>query len=155
MKINPEYADFLMDEAIKQALKAYEKSEVPVGAVIAKDGEIIAFAHNLVESNSLVTSHAEILAIQEASKKSGDWRLNDCVLCVTLEPCSMCMGAIKLARIPTIIFGAGDSYKGACGSLFDLSEDKRLGSVQKVISGIREKECSELLKKFFKEKRQN
>ena len=152
MKINPQVTEFLMREALKEA---FFKNEVPVGAVIAYQEKIIARAHNKVENNKKVTQHAEILVIEKASRKLQDWRLQDCILCVTLEPCTMCMGAIKLARIPTLIIGAGDSEKGACGTLFDLSLDKRLGTVQKVISGVLKEECSGILKEFFRGKRNN
>ena len=155
MKINPQVTEFLMREALKEAKKAFFKNEVPVGAVIAYQEKIIARAHNKVENNKKVTQHAEILVIEKASRKLQDWRLQDCILCVTLEPCTMCMGAIKLARIPTLIIGAGDSEKGACGTLFDLSLDKRLGTVQKVISGVLKEECSGILKEFFRGKRNN
>lgn len=154
MNISPELAENLMLKALTEAKKAALAEEVPVGAVIAKaDGQVIAFAHNEVECQKDATQHAEILAIQRAAKFTGDWRLKDCILAVTLEPCSMCLGAIKLARIPVVIFGAYDPEKGACGSLFDLSIDSRLGPVPKVISKIKETECQQILKDFFKAKR--
>jgi len=151
--LDREHIENLMDEALVQAEHAAKSEEVPVGAVIEKDGEIIARAHNLVESDHTVCSHAEILAINAASKVLGDWRLTDCNLYVTLEPCCMCIGSIKLARLSTLIFGAHDPQMGSCGSLFDLSGDARLGATPRVISGIREEQCRKLMQGFFKSHR--
>lgn len=139
--------------ALEQAKLAKAKNEVPIGAVIYKDGQIIARSHNLVESNKNVAQHAEVLAITEASKAIGDWRLNDCILCVTIEPCTMCSGAIKLSRISTVIYGAADPSMGAFGSLYDISQDPRPGPVPRVITGVFENECASLVKDFFASKR--
>ena len=140
-----------MEQAILEAKKAFEEGEVPVGAVIARNGEIIARAHNQIEINEDVSAHAEVLALKAAGLALNNWRLNDCILCVTLEPCTMCIGAIKLARIPTLIFAAKDPRCGACGSVVDLANDPRLGAVPQLTTGIYEQECSKLLKDFFVE----
>ncbi len=138
-----------MLEAIAQAKGAAASGEVPVGAVIAHNNTIIGRGRNTTERDQTIIAHAELHAIQEASKKLGTWRLNDCIMCVTLEPCTMCLGAIRLARIPVIIFGAGDSQQGAVGSLYDLSLDERLGALPRVIRNIKAPECQGLLKEFF------
>jgi tRNA(adenine34) deaminase len=138
-----------MNEALKEAARAASLGEVPVGAVIARDETIIGRGHNTTEQDNTVIAHAETHAIQEASRTVGDWRLADCIMCVTLEPCTMCTGAIRLARIPIVVFGAGDSKQGAMGSLYDLSLDDRLGTPPRVISGILKDECENVLKRFF------
>ncbi|MEX0598078.1 MAG: nucleoside deaminase [Candidatus Paceibacterota bacterium] len=143
----------LMAAALQEAELASRKEEVPVGAVIWHENQIIARAHNLVETNKDSSAHAELLAIQDAGKKLGDWRLSNCILAVTLEPCTMCLGAIKLARIPNLIIGLMDPVKGACDSIFDLTNDPRLGPKIKVLAGVLPKESELLLKRFFKTKR--
>ncbi len=143
----------LMELALLEAEKAADAGEVPVGAVIYYQGEVIAEAHNLVETGKDSSAHAEILAIKMAAQKLGDWRLNECILAVTLEPCTMCLGAIKLARIPNLIIGLMDPARGACGSLYDLSQDSRLGPEITVISEVLADSSAELLKRFFQEKR--
>lgn len=142
-----------MKEALKEAKKAYKKLEVPVGAVIVKDGKIIARAHNLKETKKDTTKHAEILAIQKASKKIGQWRLLECEMYVTLEPCSMCAGAIINSRIKKIYLGANDEKTGAVGSVFNLFEDYTFNHKVEVEKGILKQECENILKKFFKELR--
>jgi tRNA(adenine34) deaminase len=142
-----------MKQALLEAKKASSSDEVPVGAVISHNSQIIGRGHNQTETSASVVHHAEMIAIQQASKHLQNWRLNECVLCVTLEPCTMCLGAIRLARIPVVVFGAGDSRQGAAGSLYDLSKDPRLGETPRVISGICSTECTSLLKEFFKGKR--
>lgn len=149
MSINKAFFEDLMAEAVKEAEKAKSAGEVPIGAVIANQHGIIAGGHNLTESEKSVTKHAEISAIESAGQKLGNWRLNDCILCVTLEPCTMCTGAILLARIGTVVFGTGDSRQGAMGSLYDLSDDERFGKPPRVIRGVMEDECRELLQGFF------
>ena len=139
-----------MKQALKEAKKAYEKLEVPVGAVIVKDGKIIAKAHNLKETKTDTTKHAEILAIQKASKKLESWRLLDCEMYITLEPCSMCAGAIINSRIKKIYIGALDEKTGAAGSVLNLFEDYKFNHKVEVESGIMEKECESILKEFFK-----
>lgn len=143
-----------MIEALKEAKKAYEKQEVPVGAVIVKNGKIIARAHNLKETKNIVTAHAEILAIEKASKKLNSWRLIDCDMYVTLEPCTMCMGAIILARIKNLYIGALDPKTGACGSFVDLSELKYNHTVN-IFKGILQDKCEYIIKDFFKNLRRN
>lgn len=142
-----------MKEALKEAKKAYEKLEIPVGAVIVKEGKIITRAHNLKESKHDTTKHAEILAIQKASKKLESWRLIDCDMYVTLEPCSMCAGALINARIRKLYIGTLDEKTGACGSVLNLFEDYKFNHKVEVEKGIMQKECEEILKNFFKDLR--
>ncbi len=144
-----------MKEALKEAQKAYQKKEVPVGAVIVKDGKIIARAHNIKEEKNDTTKHAEILAISKASKKLQSWRLTDCEMYVTLEPCSMCAGACIGARIKKVYIGTMDLKTGSCGSVLNLLEDYTFNHKVELQTGILQKECEELLKKFFKELRQS
>jgi tRNA(adenine34) deaminase len=144
--------DQAMDLAIGQAKAS--GIDVPVGAVLlAPSGQVVASAHNERELTGDPTAHAELLAIQRVGKAKGDWRLEDLTLVVTLEPCVMCAGAIVAARIPKVIFGAFDEKVGAAGSRYDLLRDSRLGNPVEVIAGIREQECSALLKAFFEDKR--
>lgn len=142
-----------MKEALKEAKKAYKKEEIPVGCVIVKNGQIIAKAHNLKETKNLATAHAEILAIEKAARKLGTWRLSDCEMYITLEPCTMCMGAIILSRIKKVYIGTMDEKTGACGSFIDLQKFKYNHKVEIEI-GIMKKECEKILKDFFKELRQ-
>lgn len=142
-----------MKEALKEAKKAYEKLEVPVGCVIVKDGKIIARAHNLKETKADTTKHAEILAIQKASKKLNSWRLLDCEMYVTLEPCSMCAGAIINSRIKKIYIGALDEKTGACGSVLNLFEDYKFNHKVEIQKDVMKIECETILKEFFKELR--
>ena len=142
-----------MKEALKQAQKAYDKLEVPVGAIIVKDGQIIARAYNQKEEKQDTTNHAEILAIKKASQKLGSWRLNDCDMYVTLEPCSMCAGALIQSRIRKVYIGALDEKTGACGSVLNLLNDYKFNHNVEVETGILKEECEEMLKKFFKELR--
>ena len=139
-----------MKQALKEAKKAYEKLEVPVWAVIVKDGKIIARAHNLKETKTDTTKHAEILAIQKASKKLESWRLLDCEMYITLEPCSMCAGAIINSRIKKIYIGALDEKTGAAGSVLNLFEDYKFNHKVEVEKGVMQKECENILKDFFK-----
>ena len=138
-----------MKEALKEAQKAYKKLEVPVGAIIVKDGRIVARAHNLKETKNDTIKHAEILAIEKASKKLGNWRLIDCEMYVTLEPCPMCAGAIVNSRIKKVNIGAMDEKTGACGSKLNLLQDFNFDTKVDMESGILENECRELLQKFF------
>lgn len=142
-----------MAAALKEAEKAAKKGEVPVGAVIVHEGKVIARGHNKRELANDPAAHAEFLAIQAAAKKLGRWRLSGTTLFVTLEPCLMCMGAIILARIPRLVFGAFDPKAGACGSLYDISEDKRLNHRVHVTSGVMGTESQEALKDFFRKLR--
>lgn len=142
-----------MNIAIKEANKAFLSNEVPIGAVIVKDNKVIAKAHNLKEKNKDVTSHAEILAIKKASKKLNNWRLNDCTMYVTLEPCAMCASAISQARISKVIFALEDKNNGAIINGPKLYKFKTNNLSPIVECGILEKESLMLLKKFFKNKR--
>ncbi len=142
-----------MKEALKEAKKAYKKGEVPVGAVIVKENEIIARAHNLKEVKNDTTKHAEIIAIQKASKKLGAWRLEDSEMYVTLEPCTMCAGAIINARIKKVYIGTLDPKTGACGSVLNLFEDYKFNHKVEYETGIMKEECEGILKNFFKELR--
>ena len=148
-----ELKEKFMKEAIKEAQKAYKKLEVPVGAVIVKDGEILARAHNLKETKFDTTKHAEILAIQKARKKLKSWRLIDCELYITLEPCSMCAGAIINSRIKKIYIGAMDEKTGAAGSKLNLFKDYTFNHNVEVETNVMKEECEEILKNFFKELR--
>lgn len=143
----------IMKEALKEAKKAYNKLEVPVGAVIVRDGQIIARAHNLKESKKDTTNHAEILAIQKASKKLGSWRLLDCEMYVTLEPCTMCAGAIIQARVGKLYIGTMDYKTGACGSVLNVLEDYPFNHKVEYETGILKDECENILQEFFKELR--
>ena len=142
-----------MKEALKEAQKAYDKEEVPIGAVIVKNDKIIARAHNLRETKKKAIAHAEILAIEKACKKLDAWRLEDCDLYVTLEPCVMCAGAIINARIKNLYIGTMDEKGGAVGSKINLLKDIKLNHDVEVKSGILKEECSKILKDFFKELR--
>jgi tRNA(adenine34) deaminase len=142
-----------MDLALKGARRAALMGEVPVGAVIVRSGEVLSQAHNLRETGNCPTAHAEILAIEAASKKLGAWRLGDCALYVTLEPCLMCWGAIVLARIPEVFFGAYDPKAGVCGSILSLHEEDRFNHRPQVTGGIRSEECGKILSEFFEELR--
>ena len=135
-----------MKKALQEAKKAYNKLEVPVGCIIVKNGEIIAKAHNLKETKYDTTKHAEILAIQKASKKLQSWRLIDCEMYVTLEPCPMCAGAIINSRIKKIYYGAKDEKTGAIGSVLNLLEDYKFNHKVEVESSILENECQAILK---------
>lgn len=143
-----------MYEAIKEGLKAYEHGEIPVGAVIVKDGVIIGRGHNLKETEKNPTRHAEMIAIENACKTIGDWRLLGCEMYVTLEPCPMCTGAILQSRISKIIIGTFNKDMGACGSVINLIDDGHLNSFVKVVWAYDER-CGILLMDFFKERRNN
>lgn len=142
-----------MLQALKEAQKAYDKLEIPVGAIIVKDGKIIARAHNVKEAKKDTTKHAEIIAIQKASKKLENWRLIDCEMYVTLEPCSMCAGAIINSRIKKIYIGTMDEKTGACGSVLNLLNDFKFNHNVEIECGIMKLECESILKQFFKKLR--
>ena len=142
-----------MKEALKEAKKAYSKLEVPVGVVIVKDNKIIARAYNQKEIKNDTTNHAEILAIKKASKKLKSWRLLDCEMYVTLEPCSMCAGALIQSRIKKVYIGAMDEKTGACGSVLNLLSDYKFNHNVETETGILKDECEVILKDFFKELR--
>lgn len=142
-----------MKEAIKQAKKAAQKDEVPIGCVIVKDDQIIARAYNKREMKQCSTAHAEILAIEKGCKKLSSWRLEDCDLYVTLEPCPMCSGAIIQSRIRNVIFGAYDPKGGCMGSNMNINNVRGFNHYPDIEGGILQDECSRLLKEFFKAKR--
>ena len=144
-----------MKEALKEALKAYKKLEVPVGAVIVENGIIIARAHNLKETKHDTTKHAEILAIQRASKKIGAWRLSNCEMYVTLEPCPMCAGALIQSRIKKIYIGTMDYKTGACGSKLNLLDDYEFNHKVECETGLLTDDCEKILQDFFKELRKS
>ncbi len=142
-----------MREALKEAAKAYGKDEVPIGAVIVKDGRVIARGHNERELKQDSTLHAEISAIHKACKKLGSWRLIDCDMYVTLEPCPMCAGALIQSRMRRVYIGAADPKAGAVGSVVDILGIDDFNHKVEVVYGVLEKECSSVLKQFFKELR--
>ena len=145
--------DLFMAEALIEAKKAYNMGEVPIGAVVVRDGKIIGRGHNLRETQKDPTLHAEILAIQMAAKALGGWRLISCDIYVTIEPCPMCAGAMIQGRLNRLIFGASDLKSGCAGSLYNLPEDKRFNHRLEVISGIMEEECRALMQEFFRARR--
>ena len=141
--------------ALKEAAKAGDKGEVPVGAVIVKDGKIIARGHNEREYKHDPTAHAEVVAIRKAGSKLGRWNLSDCDLFVTLEPCAMCGGAIVYSRIRTVYYGADDLRFGCCGTIMNIAQDDRLNHRAEIVSGVLKDECVQPIKDFFKEKRKS
>jgi tRNA(adenine34) deaminase len=141
--------DYFMGEALRQAAGAYEKSEVPVGAVIVRDGRIIARAFNQVEELQDATAHAEMLAITQAENAVGDWRLTNCTLYVTKEPCPMCAGAIVHTRLARVVYGVGDARGGAAGGAMNLLQFPTLNHRCEISAGVRQAECRALLQSFF------
>jgi tRNA(adenine34) deaminase len=142
-----------MNESIRLAQKAFSEGEVPVGAIVVKNDKIIGRGYNQRERLNDPTAHAEILAITAASSTLEDWRLSDCTIYVTKEPCPMCAGAIINSRVSNLIFGAYDEEKGCCGSLYQLCGDRRLDSRTAVKGGVEEDKCTEILQEFFNLKR--
>jgi tRNA(adenine34) deaminase len=155
LPISMDSDDHFMGEALRQAQKAWRAEEVPVGAVIVRGGEIIARAHNQVETLKDATAHAEMLAITQAENAISDWRLIDCDLYVTKEPCLMCSGAIVLARIKRVVFGCPDPRGGGAGGRLNLLQMEGLNHQCSVISGVRASECGAILKEFFANLRTN
>ena len=143
-----------MREALAQAAIAEEAGEIPVGAVIVKDGEVICAAHNLCEELHDATAHAERLAISEAGKRTGSWRLSDCTLYVTLEPCPMCTGAIVNARLDRVVYGLKDPAAGCCGSVLNFNHYP-FNHAFKLQGGVCEEECRTILQEFFQQARKN
>lgn len=139
-----------MKIALAEAKKAYDKEEVPVGAVIVRNGKVIAKAHNLKETKNDTICHAEILAIQKASKKLKKWRLTDCEMYVTLEPCSMCAGALINCRLKKLYIGTMDTKTGACGSVLNLLSDYKFNHLVEIETNILQEDCEKILKDFFK-----
>lgn len=148
-----EEKQFFMRAALLEAEKAQAIGEVPIGAVIVKEGKIIGRGYNQRESTNRAITHAEILAIDEANQSLDNWRLEDCALFVTLEPCPMCSGAIILSRIPYVYYGASDYKGGTAGTLMNLLEDRRFNHQSEVEAGVLQEECSEMLTSFFRELR--
>lgn len=142
-----------MQAALEEAGKAAEKLEVPIGAVLVVDGEIISRAHNLRETEQSAVAHAELMAIEEACKKLGTWRLEDATLYVTLEPCPMCSGAIILSRVKRVVYGAFDPKGGCAGTFMNLLTDGRFNHQSEVTAGILAQECGDILSNFFRELR--
>ena len=142
-----------MSEALNEAKKAYREGEVPIGAVIVKDGQIIARGHNMVGQLKDPTAHAEIVALRAAAQAIGGWRLIGCDLYVTIEPCAMCAGAMVLSRIEKVYIGAMDPKAGACGSVMNVIQEERLNHYIEMETGIMQDECQSIIRNFFKEKR--
>lgn len=151
--LDRESDEHFMRIALRQAAEAFEKDEVPVGAVIVRRGTVIGAAHNGRETLKDPTAHAEMLAITQAAAAVDDWRLNGCTLYVTLEPCPMCAGALVLARVDRVVFGTWDPKGGAVGSLYRIGEDERLNHRFQVTSGVMQPDCAEILTEFFRRKR--
>ncbi len=145
---------YFMGLALDEAGQAFLKGEVPVGAVLVRDGEVLGRGFNGTEGDKDPTAHAEVVAIRAAASATGSWRLTGATLYVTLEPCTMCIGAAILARVERLVFGAFDPKSGAVGSLFNIASDERLNHRIGVLSGVRGAECSKLLKRFFKDLRE-
>src|ERR1700686_1752721 len=144
---------YFMGEALRQAARAYEAEEVPIGAVVVREGRIIARAFNQVELLKDATAHAEMLALTQAENAVGDWRLTDCTLYVTKEPCPMCAGAVVHTRLARVVFGASDPKGGAAGSALNLLQFPTLNHRCEITSGLRLEECRALLQRFFAEQR--
>lgn len=144
---------YFMRLALREAERAPVHDDVPIGAVLVHGGEVLAAAHNERELRADPTAHAEILALREASRALGSWRLSDCILYITLEPCSMCAGAIVLARVPRVVFGATDPKAGACGSVLDVLCEPRLNHRPEVLPGVLAPDCGQLLSDFFASRR--
>lgn len=149
-----EFDERLMHEALKEAEKAFAVDEVPVGCVIVHEGVIIGRGYNRTESLQDPTAHAEILAITSASENLGSWRLSGCTVYSTMEPCAMCAGALVLARVERLVFGAPDPKFGACGSIFNIVQSQKLNHRVALSSGILKNECASLMQEFFKKKRE-
>ncbi len=145
--------DYFMRIALREAERALEHDDVPIGAVLVRDGELVAAAHNERELRQDPTAHAEIIALREAARAAGSWRLLDTVIYVTLEPCAMCAGAIVLARVPRVVYGASDPKAGACGSVLDVLGEPRLNHRPDVAGGLLADDCGALLSEFFASRR--
>ena len=151
--INEKDDYYFMKRALMQAKCAYNMGEVPVGAVVVKDGKIIARGFNRRETDNDPTAHAELLAVKRAARKLNSWRLNGCTLYVTLEPCPMCSGMIINSRIDKVVFGAYDPKAGCCTTLYHLCNDERFNHRVQVLGGVMQDECAAILSDFFKDKR--
>jgi len=142
-----------MRRALAEARQAFDEGEVPVGAIVVHEGRVIAAAHNQREALNDPSAHAEMIAITQAAEALGSWRLLECTLYVTLEPCPMCAGAIVQARIPTVVYGAADPKGGACHTLYQITTDPRLNHQAAVLGGVLRDECREILQAFFGQQR--
>jgi tRNA(adenine34) deaminase len=149
----PALDDYFMRLAMREAERALEHEDVPIGAVLVRDGEVVVAAHNERELRQDPTAHAEVLLLREAALMAGSWRVLDAVMYVTLEPCAMCAGAIVLARLPRVVFGAFDPKAGACGSVLDVLAEPRLNHRPEVQAGLLAQECGALLSEFFAARR--
>jgi tRNA(adenine34) deaminase len=145
--------DYFMRLALREAERALEHEDVPIGAVLVRDGEVVAVAHNERELRQDPTAHAEVIVLREAARLAGSWRVLGAVLYVTLEPCAMCAGAIVLARVPRVVYGASDPKAGACGSVLDVPGEPRLNHRPEVAGGLLAEECGGLLSGFFASRR--
>jgi tRNA(adenine34) deaminase len=145
--------DYFMRLALREAERALEHEDVPIGAVLVRAGEVVAAAHNERELRQDPTAHAETIVLREAARAAGSWRVLDAVLYVTLEPCAMCAGAIVLARVPRVVFGASDPKAGACGSVLDVLGEPRLNHRPVVAGGLLAQECGEMISAFFASRR--
>ena len=154
MNYTLEEKEYFMKQAFAEAEKSLEKDEIPIGCVIVKDGQIIGRGHNAREELNQAIMHAEVMAIQEANRVEGNWRLLDTTLFVTIEPCVMCSGAIGLARIPQVVYGAANQKFGAAGSLYDILTDQRLNHRVEVETGILEESCAQIMQDFFRQRRE-
>ena len=154
MNYTQEEKENFMREALREAEKALGKDEIPIGCVLVKDGKIIGRGHNAREDLQQAIMHAEMMAIEEANQVEGNWRLLGTSLFVTIEPCVMCSGAIGLARIPHVVYGAKNQKFGAAGSLYDILTDERLNHRVQVETGILEQECAQIMQDFFRNRRQ-
>ncbi|HFU3984736.1 TPA: tRNA adenosine(34) deaminase TadA [Streptococcus suis] len=154
MNYTKEEKEYFMSQALAEAEKSLDKEEIPIGCVIVKDGQIIGRGHNAREELNQAIMHAEVMAIQEANRVEGNWRLLDTTLFVTIEPCVMCSGAIGLARIPQVVYGAANQKFGAAGSLYDILTDQRLNHRVEVETGILEEACAQIMQDFFRQRRE-
>ncbi len=145
--------DYFMRLALREAGHALEHADVPIGAVVVHRGELVAAAHNERELRQDPTAHAELIALREAARAAGSWRVLDSTIYVTLEPCAMCAGAIVLARVPRVVYGASDPKAGACGSVMDVLAEPRLNHRPEVLGGVLAGECADLLSGFFASRR--
>ena len=145
--------EYFMRLALREATRALDHDDVPIGAVVVRDGEVIGIGHNEREVRADPTAHAEMIALREAARAIGSWRVLDAVLYVTLEPCAMCAGAIVLARVPRVVFAATDPKAGAAGSVFDMLDEPRLNHRPQVAGGLLAEESADLLRAFFAPRR--
>jgi tRNA(adenine34) deaminase len=145
--------EYFMRLALREATVALDHDDVPIGAVVVRDGEVIGSAHNERELRADPTAHAELIALREAARAMGGWRVLDAVMYVTLEPCAMCAGAIVLARLPRVVYGTSDPKAGAAGSVFNVLEEPRLNHRPQVEAGLLAEECADLLRGFFAPRR--